>query len=154
MILPRGSRGHLFKTWASWKDERRRMPSWCLHTFLIIDDWSSHLLSGEFCSPSNFFLVPRVGERGRILQLDLSTLGCWSAGPEASTEKPQPAALPGPSVNCRVAAVMAFTLSPWMAMSASISLCFCSKSSTSNKCFPNSADKRWAWRRGQTGQRE
>lgn len=49
---------------------------------------------------------------------------------------------PFPSVNCRVAVLMAFTLSPWMAMSASISLCFCSKSSTSNKCFPNSADKR------------
>ena len=75
-----------------------------------------------------------------VILLD-STPGC-SVGPEASTEKPQPPASPDPSLNFRVAVVMAFTLSPWMAMSASINLCFCSKSSTSNKCFPNSADKR------------
>lgn len=54
--------------------------------------------------------------------------------------------LPSPLANFRAAALTARTFSAWMAMSASINLCFWSKSSTSNRCFPVSGDQSFTWR--------
>lgn len=95
------------------------------------------LLPFKFYTPSPE--KKRQNSKGQSRMVGKGARG-WGPPPVASAEGALSVS-PFPSVNCRVAAVMAFTLSPWMAISASISLCFWSRSSTSSKCFPNSADK-------------